>query len=42
MKIESHDTINELTTRVHELQNEVNCMKDSRDFHDVEPIRNGQ
>ena len=30
--IENQDTIHELTTRIQELQNEVNCMNDSRDF----------
>ena len=30
--IEIQDTINELTARIQELQNEVNCMNDSRDF----------
>ena len=30
--IENQDTINELTDRIQELQNEVNCMSDSRDF----------
>ena len=29
--IENQDTINELTARIQELQNEVNCMNDSRD-----------
>ena len=28
--IENQDTINELTARIQELQNEVNCMNDSR------------
>ena len=30
--IENQDTINELTARIQELQNEFNCMNDSRDF----------
>ena len=30
--IENQDTINEFTARIQELQNEVNCMNDSRDF----------
>ena len=30
--IENQDTINTLTARIQELQNEVNCMNDSRDF----------
>ena len=39
--IENQDTINELTARIQELQNEVNCMKDSRDFEDAESVRSG-
>ena len=39
--IENQDTINELTARVQELQNEVNCMNDSRDLKDAESVRNG-
>ena len=35
------DTINELTARIQELQNEVNCMNDSRDFNDAESVRSG-
>ena len=34
--IENQDTINELTARIQELQNEVDCMNDSRDFKDAE------
>ena len=30
--IENQDTINELTARIQELQNEINCMNDSRDL----------
>ena len=30
--IENQDTINDLTARIQELQNEVNCTNDSRDF----------
>ena len=30
--IENQDTVHELTARIQELQNEVNCMNDSRDF----------
>ena len=30
--IENQDTINELTARIQEPQNEVNCINDSRDF----------
>ena len=39
--IENHDTIFELTARIKELQNEVNCMNDSRDFQDAESVRSG-
>ena len=39
--IEHQDTINELTVRIQELQNEVNCMNDSRYFEDVESVRSG-
>ena len=34
--IENQDTINELTARMQELQNEVNYVNDSRDFKDAE------
>ena len=34
--IENQDTINEVTARIQELQNEVNCMNGSRDFKDAE------
>ena len=37
--IEDQDTILELTGKIQELQNEVNCMNDSRDFKDAESIR---
>ena len=30
--VENQDTINELTARIQELQNEVNCLNDSRVF----------
>ena len=40
--VEDRDTILELTGKSQELQNEVNCMNDSRDFQDVESERNGQ
>ena len=30
--IESQDAVNELTARIQELQNEVNCLNESRDF----------
>ena len=32
----------ELTGKIQELQNEINCMNDSRDFQDAESIRSGQ
>ena len=40
--IEDQDTINELTAKIQELQNEVICMNDSRDFRDAESARKGQ
>ena len=40
--IENQDTIKELTAEIQELQNEVNCMNDSRDFKDAESVRSGQ
>ena len=39
--IKNQDTVNELTARIQELQNEVNCMSDSRDFKDAEAERSG-
>ena len=39
--IENQDTISELTARIQELQNEVNCMNDSRDVKDAESVRSG-
>ena len=39
--IENQDTINEFTARIQELQNEVNCMNDSRDFQEAESVRSG-
>ena len=39
--IENQDTINELTARIQELQNEVNCMNDSRAFKDAVSVRCG-
>ena len=35
------DTILELTGKIQELQNETNCMNDSRDVQDAEPVRSG-
>ena len=40
--IEDRDTILELTDKIQELQNEINCMNDSRDFKDAESVRIGQ
>ena len=40
--VEDQDTILELTGKIQELQNEINCMNDSRDLQDVESIRSGQ
>ena len=37
--IEDQNTIMELSGRLQELQNEVNCMNDSRDFQDAESVR---
>ena len=39
--IEDQKTIMELSGRLHELQNEVNCMNDSKDFQDAESICSG-
>ena len=39
--IEDQNTILELSCRVQELQNEVNCMNDSKDFQDAESVRSG-
>ena len=39
--IEDQITILELSGRVQELQNEVNCMNDSKDFQDAESVRSG-
>ena len=39
--IEDRDTILELTGNIQELQNETNCMNDSRDFKDAESVRSG-
>ena len=38
---ENQDTIHELTARIQELQNEVNCLNDSRNFQDAESVRSG-
>ena len=39
--IEDQSTVLELSGRVQELQNEVNCMNDSKDFQDAESVRSG-
>ena len=39
--VEDGDTILELTGKIQELQNEINCMNDSRDFQDAESVRSG-
>ena len=39
--IEGQNTILEFSGRVQELQNEVNCMNDSKDFQDAESVRSG-
>ena len=38
--IDGRDTILELTGMIQELQNEINCMKDSQNFQDAESIHN--
>ena len=39
--IEDRHTILDLTGKTQELQNEINCMNDSRDFQDAESVRSG-
>ena len=39
--IEDQNTLMELSGRVQELQNEVNCVNDSKDFQDAESVRSG-
>ena len=39
--VEDQDTILELFGRIQELQNEINCMNDAKDFQDAESIRSG-
>ena len=39
--IEDQNTIMELSGRVQELQNELNCMNDSKDFQDAESVCSG-
>ena len=38
---ENQDTFNEVTARIQELRNEVNCLNDSRDFEDAGSVRSG-
>ena len=38
---EDQNTILELSGRVQELQNEINCMNDSKEFQDAESVRSG-
>ena len=40
--VEDQDTVLELTGKIQELQNEINCMNDSRDFQDAESVRSEQ
>ena len=40
--VEDRDTFLELKAKIQELQNDVNCMNDSRDFQDAESVRSGQ
>ena len=39
--VEDQDTILDLTGKIQELQNEINCMNESKDFQDAESIRSG-
>ena len=39
--VEDQDTILELTGKKQDLQNEINCMNDSKDFQDAESVRSG-
>ena len=39
--VEDQDTILELTGKIQELQNVINCLNDSRDFQDAKSVRNG-
>ena len=39
--VEDQDTILELTGKIQELQNEIYCMNDSKDFQDAESVRSG-
>ena len=39
--VEDRDTILEVTGKIQELQNEIDCVIDSRDFQDAESVRSG-
>ena len=39
--VEDQDTILELIGKIQELENEINCMNDPRDFQDAESVRSG-
>ena len=39
--VEDQDTILELMGKIQDLQNEINCMNDSKEFQDAESIRSG-
>ena len=39
--VEDQDSILELTGKIQDLQNEINCMNDSRDFQDAESVSSG-
>ena len=39
--VEDQDTILELSGKIQEFQNEINCMNDSRDLQDAESVRSG-
>ena len=39
--VEDQNTILELSGRIQELQNEINCLNDSKEFQDAESIRGG-
>ena len=40
--VEDQDTILELTGKIQDLQNERNCVSDSKEFQDAESVRSGQ
>ena len=39
--VEDQDTVLEITGKIQELQNDINCMNDSREFQDAESVRSG-